>query len=28
LWLNKYVLKNYTDEEIRGMINVGGRIIR
>jgi hypothetical protein len=28
LWLNRYVLKNYTDEEIRGMINVGGRIIR
>jgi hypothetical protein len=28
LWLNKYVFKNYTDEEIRDMINVGGRIIR
>jgi Leucine-rich repeat (LRR) protein len=28
LWLNKYVFEKNTYEEIRGMINVGGRIIR
>jgi hypothetical protein len=28
LWLNKYVSKKYTNEEIRSMINVGGSIIR
>ena len=28
LYLNEYFSEKYTDEEIRGMISVGGRIIR
>jgi hypothetical protein len=28
LFLNKYVFKKYTDEEIRSMVNIGGDIIR
>jgi hypothetical protein len=28
LWLNKYVFEKYTVEEIRGVIDVGGNIVR
>jgi hypothetical protein len=28
LYLNKFLSKKYTDEEIRSMINVGGSIYR